>query len=382
MTYALDDSRKTVLRASYARYVSQIASSDGSYDNPAASSYLQYYWDDSNSDKVPQANEVLTGAGVYYAYNIDPENPASLTSPNIVDSNYKAPTDDEFIVGIDRELAPNFAISAAYTYRSARDLVWYPRNGITRADYTNSSTTTRDTVLGTFSGTIYGAVGGLPGRTQTNRPDYNRRFQGAEVSLIKRLANKWMGRVAFSYNDWAEQFNGGLTDTNVYDPTRTQSITALAGLGPLVEGGDVSILSGGSGKQQLFTSVRWQLSGNALVQLPWDVELAGAVFGRQGHPRPTFLTLTAAGEPRKQVLANEELNIDDRRYPDLWNVDVRLAKNIRLGGASAVLSAEVFNVFNSGVELTRTRDATSAAFNRLDEILSPRIVRFGLRFLF
>ena len=47
-----------------------------------------------------------------------------------------------------------------------------------------------------------------------------------------------------------------------------------------------------------------------------------------------------------------------------------------------MLSAEAFNVFNSGVELERTRDAASSAFNRLDEILNPRIARFGLRLTF
>ena len=43
------------------------------------------------------------------------------------------------------------------------------------------------------------ATGG--GRILTNRPDYERKFNGVELSLIKRLANKWMMRAAFSWND-------------------------------------------------------------------------------------------------------------------------------------------------------------------------------------
>lgn len=76
-----------------------------------------------------------------------------------------------------------------------------------------------------------------------------------------------------------------------------------------------------------------------------------------------------------------EPTIDARCYPNLWNVDLRLAKSVKLGGASAVLSAEAFNVRNNNVELTRVRNAASAAFNRLDEVLSPRVIRFGRRFL-
>ena len=152
-------------------------------------------------------------------------------------------------------------------------------------------------------------------------------------------------------------------------------------MGPLVDGGQVAVLSGGSGKGNvIFTSVQWQVTANALVQLPWDMEFAGALFARQGNPRPTYLTVNVPSDGAKQVLA--DANVDDLRYADIWNVDFRLAKNIKIGGASAVLSAELFNAFNAGTELQRNRDGISTAFTRLDEILSPRVARFGLRFLF
>jgi hypothetical protein len=384
VSYALSESRKTVVRASYSRYASQISAADGSFDNPnSAAPYLQYYWSDLNNDRLPQPAEVLVDQGLYYAFNIDPANPAAATAVNRIDPDYEAPTDDEVILGLDHELLPNFAVGAAYTWRSSR-LNWQPRNGVTLDSYAPGTTLTRTNALGTFTGTSFAAEDALPGRFLTNRPDYSRNFSGAELSLVKRLSNKWMGRVAFSWNDWVENFDGGLTARNVYDPTRTQAIgevqTNANGLGPLLDGGQVSILSGGSGKQQLFSSVKWQLAANALVQLPWDMEVSGALFGRQGHPRPTYLSITSPGEPRKGVLA--EPTIDGRRYPDLWNLDLRLAKNIKVGGSSAVLSAECFNLLNSGVELTRTRDAASSVFNRLDEVLSPRVLRLGLRFLF
>jgi hypothetical protein len=42
----------------------------------------------------------------------------------------------------------------------------------------------------------------------------------------------------------------------------------------------------------------------------------------------------------------------------------------------------LFNALNNNVELNRTRQANSSAFNRLDEVLSPRVLRFGLRLSF
>jgi hypothetical protein len=47
-----------------------------------------------------------------------------------------------------------------------------------------------------------------------------------------------------------------------------------------------------------------------------------------------------------------------------------------------ILSAEMFNVFNSATELNRINQANSASYGRLDEILAPRIVRFGAKVTF
>jgi len=41
----------------------------------------------------------------------------------------------------------------------------------------------------------------------------------------------------------------------------------------------------------------------------------------------------------------------------------------------------VFNVFNSGTVLRRV-DAADSAFNRIDQILNPLLVRFGARLSF
>jgi hypothetical protein len=70
--------------------------------------------------------------------------------------------------------------------------------------------------------------------------------------------------------------------------------------------------------------------------------------------------------------------IDQFRYPNVWDVDLRLAKNLGLGGSRRItIAAEVFNALNANTELYRNTDATSAALNRLDEILAPRIFRIS-----
>jgi hypothetical protein len=115
------------------------------------------------------------------------------------------------------------------------------------------------------------------------------------------------------------------------------------------------------------------------------------VFGKQGGPYPIDLRLSGGGDGTLPALAVPEL--DTNRYSNVWNLDLRLAKNVKIGGSTLTLAAEVFNVFNSGVVLSRFRFANSSSFTatiagaepglgRIEEILVPRIVRFGARFQF
>jgi hypothetical protein len=397
MTYALDDARKTVLRASYARYAGQLSAGDAAYDNPLGSvSYLAYIWDDRNNDGFVQPSEVRTDLGIqYYAY-VDPANPANVTSPNKIDPNYKTNHDNEFIVGLDRELFANFAASAAFTYRRADDFGWARRIDMTSADYTSRVVSARGYSATVFSPIASAIARSGGGRILTNRPGYTRDYKGLEFTLMKRLSNKWMARAAFSWMDWTEDYGSG----SVLNPSHTDTLFNTNGAssfsGPQVNGGQVAPRSGGSGKGDIFFTAKWQFVANALYQLPAGFEVAGSLFGKQGFPRPIVIQTSAGGDGTGRFLAigtntvpstGQDLtatgNIDDVRYPNLWNLDLRLAKNFKISGnTSFQVVADCFNVLNNNVELNRVRAASSAAFNRLDEVLSPRVFRFGLRLQF
>jgi Carboxypeptidase regulatory-like domain/TonB-dependent Receptor Plug Domain len=384
ISYALDENRKTIVRGSYARYAGQLSSSDASYDNPLGSpSYLAYNWVDLNGDGLAQKNEVLIDQGIQYFGFVDPANPANVTSPNRIDTNYHANHDNEFVVAIDHELIPDLAVSAAYTFRKSTGITtWTPRIGLTTADYTaNPPVTQNGFTAETFSPdpALIDASNG--GRILTNRPDYSRRYSGVEVSLTKRLSKKWMGRAAFSYMDWTESYDGPLA---IQNPTATDYF--IQGVnsgfaGPRVNDGQFAPRSAGSGKGDIFYGPKWQVTANALYQLPYGFEVAGVLFGRQGYPRPIFLRLSAGGDGSLRVIATPDL--DTERYENLWNLDLRLSKNVKVAGRTGlVLTADLFNVLNTATELNRNRQANAAAFDRLDEVLSPRVLRFGLRFTF
>ncbi len=129
MSYALDQARKTVLRASYANYAEQLSFGNAAEENPIQYGYLAYEWKDTNGDRIVQPNEVNLN-NFLYNFNIDPDKPGAVeSSPNRIDRNLKPKRDHEVVVGIDRELGANFAVGAAYTWRRTVDWEYRPRIG-------------------------------------------------------------------------------------------------------------------------------------------------------------------------------------------------------------------------------------------------------------
>jgi hypothetical protein len=390
LTLALDESRKTVARASYSRYAGQLANGDVGYANPLGSNaVLGYNWTDLNGDGLVQPNEILFSQGLQYSAFVNPANPGAPTSLNQIASNYGANIDDEVIVGIDREVAPDFAVNLAYTWRKETNtLEWYERLGMTSANYTLLPAASKNgytAAVAVPDDNIIAAEGGAG--ILMNRPDYHTGYNGLEASLVKRLSHKWMARLALSYMDWNEYYDGpgAIQNPTVSDTSTFNGTSNFAG--PQVNGGTFPLRSAGSGKGDIFFEPKWQMNLNALYQLPWGMELSGNLFGRQGYPLPVVLTQSAGGDGTVRALASG--SIDALRYSSVFDLDLRFTKNFNFGGSGRVaIIVDGFNLLNANTILNVTRNALSSHFNDLstvqnplgiNELLSPRIFRFGVR---
>jgi hypothetical protein len=398
LSYALNESRRSVLRASYAYYAAQLPFSVVYETNPVSYGAVAYGWTDLDGDKFVQPDEIDFG-DFWYSYGIDPTDPAQAVSPNRIDADWAPQYAHEVVVGIDHELAPGFALGAAYTWRRSSDRGYRPWLAgpcpmedpvgcriVEPAEYSaNSPATANGYTAFTYSAPSALVAAGGGGRIHTNRPGYATSFNGFELTLTKRLAKRWMARVAFSWNDWVEDFDTAIPVSDLGNPTSLE-------WDPLKDGGQVTAIAGLGGKQSVFTSVKWQLYANGLWQGPWGLELSGALFARQGTPYPVSLQLSAGADGTLATLATDQ--VDSYRFDDLWDLDLRLARTFQFSGSAGVtLSAEWFNVLNSGVVLARYRFANSAAFTdtaggavpgmgRIDQIIAPGIIRLGARLFF
>jgi hypothetical protein len=380
-TYALDEARKTLLRASFARFPGQLDASTVGYMNPSSAvGFVDYPWDDRNGNNLVDPGEVtITPVPLAFGGGFDPSNPTAVTSANRIDPELDSMTTNSIVAGIERELMPNLAVQVNYTYTRSRNFTATPWRGVTPADYLPGPV-----LAGTFpDGKTYSVqtfvpnrdkvVAGGSGRLLTNYDGYFTSYHGLEVQAIKRMSNRWMGRLAFAWNNAREFYEMSPLVTSIGNPTRLDT-------NPLINGGQFAQRSAGSGPGDIFINARWQLNVNGAYQLPWDMEVAGNLFGRDGNPIPYFRAVTLGVDGSQRVLVSEKL--DSVRFDDLWNLDLRWAKFIRANRSNFEIYADLFNVFNANTELQRERNAGSPNFLRLNQNLSPRIVRFGLRIIF
>ena len=386
ITYALDPGRKTIARASFSRYAGQLETGTVGVTNPSSTAgSATYRWVDANADHFAQANEVLLNQFITAAGGFNPANPTAVTSANVLDPNLSAPKTSSFVAGVDRELRPNLAVQVNYSHTSTSDLFGNftgritPRVGVTLADFAPGAG---------FSGTLpdgtpYNVATWIPNAAQiaaggngfltTNVPGYSTSYNGLELGIVKRLSDKWMGRVALSWNDAREHFDdaAGIYDTNG-NPTPTLSE-------PLKEGGQYAPQSGGSGAGNIYINGKWQFNANAMYQAPYGIEVSGNVFGRQGYPFPMFrqgTTATLGADSTLSVLVTP--TIDDFRYPSLWNTDLRASRTFRVNTVNIRGILDAFNVFNANTVLIRNNNLGSTSFNTIAQNLSPRIFRVGV----
>lgn len=379
-TYALTSDHKTQVRGSFAIFTDQLNFADVTDVNPVGTvGQKSFAWTDLNNDNVVQRGELNLARP-----DILPPVAVTPSTVNAIDPNFKSKRDLELIGGIDHELIPNLQVSLSYTFRRTSRVYYAPYIGVNGTDWIPCESVSSNGFsvpcfdAGPTNAAALDANGF--GLLTTNRPDYSRHYKGVEFTALKRLSNKWMGRVAFSYNDWTEHFDGtaGIQDPN---PSQFDTYGGLSAGGQdivtdaKVNGGQLATFSSGSGTVY-WIAAKWQLSASGLYQLPAGFDIAANLFARQGFTRPINISVDNAVAD-----TNLAAPLGSSRVPNIYNLDLRLAKNINLSSSKVKLAitADAFNVFNGNTTLRQVDAADSSAFGRVDEIQSPRLVRFGLR---
>ncbi len=366
----------------------------GGFESDAflAGNYQGFDW--SNRSAVNYDN--LT---TFYRSDIDPNAKNVKTSPRT----------REIMLGLEKELAPDLAASATATFRRYDNFDWeklyYPANIFpSTPDLVIDNTATWYTIAGTVPESItvgdktidLGEAGGrswylpvatFPGDTPYRMVDKSTSFRtyiGLDLAVTKRLSHRWLLNASLTLQDQRAHWGDSYVDaTNKW----------------AVDGKPYGNRGSGSGdKVSVLMSSRWLGKLIALYQLPWGFDVAMTFDAREGWKIPHYITLAYANSASWPGLYRSNTvylqGVAKDSLPVFRNLSFRIEKKISLGASRMYLMADVFNALNTavvnraydaylGTYYVDTEEFSANPFNRLyNEILNPRVWRFGLRFEF
>jgi hypothetical protein len=384
-TYDLTGTGKTLAKVNYAMYWGQVGTGGiSSQINPVTRVSVRYPWIDLNGDKFVQANEVQLGSNggrtpLAVTGNWDPNNPTAVTTANTVDPNLKNDRTDEFIVGFDHEIAPGFAAGASYIWRRYGGFQFTDVLGLQSSDYTAvqytpaASTCPASQAARCPAVTYYQPLFQLPTITNLTNfatDQFNRTFNGLELTARKRMSHRWLMNTSFAYNSTVVNngFTGAATNTVSEDPT---NLTARNGY-------QYDPVTAGSGLGNVYVNAKWLYKLSGLVQLPAAVNVSAFYNARQGYPFEASIQSPsrANGAGIATVLLD---NVGENRLPSYQNLDLHVERPVRFGTVRFIPSLDVFNVFNVNTVQALQRTQNGATANNISSVLAPRVARVGIR---
>ena len=386
VTYALGDERKTLLRASYARYPQQLDTFAFRLADPAHQHFNTFDGAfarrgiDVNGNGLLDFDEPAGETIILGGVPVD--DPGFLKFDDVIDPNYDATMFNEVVLSVEHAFLPEFVIGASATWSTATGLAEFPLL-VSDPSGNPRPATSGDFVPGA------GVDGMLPDGTSYSEPTFRldpglsytggnvltngarkHEYLGIGINFTKRLSRRWMLRGHYTYYDW--EWNV----PNTFSLGDPNNIVARGLNGEVVA--ERSFLPD---KPGVYLHSRWSYNVNGLYQLapdrPWGFTVAGNVFGRDGYPLPYFARTTSEDGRTRDIQVG---SVGDVRADDILTVDLRLEKEFNaLGDVSFTVGFDAFNVLNEDVVLQRERQLGLPTTGFTEETLSPRVFRLGAR---
>ncbi|MBC7361793.1 MAG: TonB-dependent receptor [Candidatus Aminicenantes bacterium] len=232
ITYDLFGNGKTALKFNYGIYRESIWGSIIYRNHPLYyKEYFFLWWDDNANGRPDPPSQGDNYQMMWYW-----SNPVEMLRENWitgVDTNTKAPYDQQFVIGLDHELFKNFKLSLNYMYKSKKNIIddalydldtgrtWYNPNEAPGNQYWVPFTTTVP-AIGPYPAqqvTMYFMSNDAPQNwilQIRNIPEAFRKYSALELSFEKRYAHGWQLGGSINYSKTWGNINGGYGDIHGY----------------------------------------------------------------------------------------------------------------------------------------------------------------------
>ncbi len=384
-SFALDENSKTLVRGSYAKFASQLGNGTSSQIAVVQYRYIMFGAVDLNGNQLADLNEInYNDIQAWSGFDID--NPNGLETINEI-GDYHVPTTHEVIVGLDRELFANFGVSGAFTWRRLNNFNWYPRIGLSRANYKQAGTFTA-------TGLPDGSHRKLPLLRSGHRDAVRRgveRGAGHELDRPRRVPPAVHRVRAAGHQEAVEPVDGAgflLVEPAHGALRRPEHVDHRSDAGtehPLHRrrAGDYRV---GRQRQERDLPAAAEVSDHCERPLPGAARDRPRGQLRDAAGLRSAVVPESRGDRRLFQQQQERGAVHGHQRqpprPAISTLDLRVGKLFNISRVRLNLDFDVFNVFNSGTVLGRQdhyRLTGATGFDQVLEIMNPRILRVGAR---
>ena len=341
LVYDLSGNGRTALKFAANRYNQPINISIVERLNPVSIVSDQRSWSDSNNDKIPQLNEIGPSPGYVF--------------PG-VNSRYedglKRPVSNEYTVEIQHQLPQNIVLSTGYTHKQTRRNIGQRNTAADLASWGSPITVTEplsgEVVQVWRRGTSASA------NLFYNSPESDTDYHGADITLNKRLSNRWSMMGGASWGKVTAQTRGG----NRNDPH-------------ILNYYDSDVLATGDRP--------WSYRLSGIYELPYAITMSGTWQYQAGQPEETTVivvnTPTLALPQGNQTLRVREFG--DVRFPTVAGLDLSFRKTFRAGNRTISPRIDIFNATNESTVTARVTQL-GPTYGRISGIQRACLIKVGL----
>lgn len=344
LVYALTGDGRTALKFAANRYNQPINISIIERLNPVAVGNNivsdQRSWNDANNDRIPQLNELGPAPGYVFA-----------GANGRYADDLQRPISNEYTVEIQRQLPQTMVVSAGYTHKQTRRNIGETDTIQTLeswgAPITVTEVSSREVVQVWRRGTASSA------RLFFNSPDSDTNYHGGDLTLNKRMSNRWSMMAGASWGQVTQRTRSGLRS----DPH-------------IVNHFDNETLAGADRP--------WSYRLSGVYELPHGVSASGTWQYQAGAPDETTVLVT------NQTLAlpqgNTTLRVrefGDARLPTVAGLDLSFRKTFRVGTRTFAPRLDIFNATNESTVLSRIIQL-GPTYGRISGIQRARLMKVGL----
>ena len=196
----------------------------------------------------------------------------------------------------------------------------------------------------------------LPDGTEVvNESDY----KGFELTFQKRMSNNWALLTSYTYNNAT-----AITGTGTEATTASSLFT------------NPNTLINSRGKPFWDRTNQFKLLGSYYA--PYAIRISGVLRYQTGQPISRTFNVTGLNQGTFSILA---VPVGDERLPNVTTADITIAKAFEPGFGILTLEGSFFNIANANT-VTAINTNSGSAFGNVTNFLSPRIFRFGIKYMF